>query len=130
MTLSFEEKKAIIDYRIEKSKQTFKEAVENAQLGNWSLVANRLYYSIFYITLALNLNNGDTAKSHAGTFALFSKRFIQTGQLTQEESCLYRKLMTMRQSGDYDDLFDWEEEDVKPLIPQVKNLMEKLLTYL
>ena len=39
MTLSIEEKKAIIDYRIEKSKQTFKEAVENAQLGNWSLVA-------------------------------------------------------------------------------------------
>lgn len=130
MTLSIEEKKAIIDYRIEKSKQTFKEAVENAQLGNWSLVANRLYYSIFYITLALNLNNGDTAKSHAGTFSLFSKRFIHTGQLSKEESSLYRKLMTMSQSGDYDDLFDWEEEDVMPLIPQVKNLMEKLLTYI
>lgn len=32
----------------------------------------------------------------------------------------------MRQSGDYDDLFDWEEEDVAPIIPIVEKLLEKM----
>ena len=32
----------------------------------------------------------------------------------------------MRQTGDYDDLFDWEEEDVAPIVPKVEALIEKL----
>lgn len=130
MILSSVEKKSIIQYRVEKALQTYKEACDNAQLGNWSLVANRLYYSIFYLTLALNLLNGDYAKSHTGTYALFNKRFILSGMLTKSESSLYRKLLSMRQTGDYDDLFDWDEEDIKPLIPEVKSLIDKLLTFI
>ncbi len=33
----------------------------------------------------------------------------------------------MRQSGDYDDMFDWAEEDIKPLIPKVINFIDKIL---
>lgn len=129
MTLSPDEKNSIINYRKEKSLQTFKEANDNALLGNWSLTANRLYYSVFYLIIALNIKNGESSKSHSGAFSLFSKRYISTGMLSKEESSLYRRLFTMRQSGDYDDLFDWEEEDVLPLIPQVKELLMKIQTF-
>ena len=57
MSLSPEEIKAIIDYRIEKSAQAFKEAKDNATLGNWNLVVNRLYYAVFYMVLAILLKN-------------------------------------------------------------------------
>ncbi len=126
MTLSPEEKSAVLGYRIDKSRQTFKEACDNAELGNWSLVANRLYYATFYMVLAVNLDNGDFSKSHSGTFALFSKRYISNGVLSKDEGNLYRSLFSMRQSGDYDDLFDWEEEDILPILPKVKSLLEKI----
>ncbi len=32
----------------------------------------------------------------------------------------------MRQSGDYDDLFDWEEEDILPIMPKVEALLGKI----
>ena len=57
-------------------------AKDNADLGNWSLAANRLYYSVFYMTLAVNLNNGDSSKSHNGTFNIFSRRYVATGIMT------------------------------------------------
>lgn len=126
MTLSPEEKDNIISYRVEKSRQTFKEATDNASLGNWSLAANRLYYAVFYRVLALNLKNGNYARSHSGTFGMFSKAYIATGILSKEESNLYRNLFSMRQTGDYDDLFDWTETDIAPLIPEVKSLLSHL----
>lgn len=128
MTLNRDEKNAIIQYRIEKSDLTFKEAKDNAALGNWSLTANRLYYSTFYLALAINLSYGEISKTHNGTFSIFSKNFIATGLLSKEEGSLYRRLFTMRQTGDYDDLFDWEEEDVMPIIPLVSDLLKKMKT--
>lgn len=32
----------------------------------------------------------------------------------------------MRQTGDYEDLFDWEAEDVLPLIPKVEDLIYRI----
>lgn len=130
MTLSNDEKNAVVAYRIDKSEQTLKEAKDNATLGNWSLAANRLYYSTFYMALAINLSNGESAKTHNGTFSLFSKSYIATGLLSKEEGSLYRRLFTMRQSGDYDDLFDWEEDDVIPIIPKVESLLHKMKSFI
>lgn len=129
MTLSIEERNTIIAYRIEKAVRTLKEAKDNAALGNWSLAANRLYYAVFYMALAINLGNGNSSKTHNGTFSLFSKQYIATGLLSKEEGSLYRQLFTMRQTGDYDDLFDWEEEDVAPIVPKVEALIEKLKSF-
>lgn len=130
MTLSNIEKKDLIVYRIDKSDKTFDEALKVAELGMWSLAVNRLYYSAFYMALAVNINNGDSARTHSGVFSIISQKYIATGILSKEEGQLYRRLFSMRQSGDYDDLFDWEEEDVKPLIPQVEELLAKFKSFL
>lgn len=126
MSLSPEEIKAIIGYRVEKSVQALKEAKDNVPLGNWSLVVNRLYYAVFYMALALLFKDNNIAKSHNGTYQLFNKEFITTGKLSKEEGRIYRKLFSMRNTGDYDDFFDWEEEDVKPLISETENLLNTL----
>lgn len=130
MSIDNQERDAIIAYRIDKSRMALKEALDNAGLQNWSLTANRLYYATFYMALAINLSNNEISKTHNGTFNLFSKKYIQTGLLTKEESSLYRRLFSMRQSGDYDDLFDWEENDILPLIPQVMALLDKMRSFI
>lgn len=126
MGLSESEITAIIGYRVEKSAQAFKEAKDNANLGNWSLTVNRLYYATFYMALAINLKNKDVAKTHNGTYSLFNIKDIATGVMTKEEGRLYRQLFSMRTTGDYDDMFDWNQDDVMPLIPQVSALLDKM----
>ena len=68
MGLNLDEKKAILNYRIQKAEKALVEAKDNANLGHWNLVANRLYYAVFHITSALLIDKGFTAKSHNGIF--------------------------------------------------------------
>lgn len=76
--------------------------------------------------MAVNLNNGDSAKTHSGVFNIFSKRYIATELMDKESGMLYRRLFSMRQTGDYDDLFDWAEEDVAPLLPLTEKLIKSM----
>lgn len=46
MSLSEEERKAIADYRIERAQKSFEEATNVMAMGMWSLLANRLYYTL------------------------------------------------------------------------------------
>lgn len=130
MGLTTEEKQAIISYRMEKSRKTMVEAVDNATLGHWSLVANRLYYSAFHAVSALLISKGLSAKTHGGAMSLLGKEFVKTGLLSFDEGDLYSRLYNMRQSGDYDDLFDWTKEDVSPLISRTEKLIDKIASLL
>lgn len=47
MSLSDEERKAIVDYRIERAQKSFEEATNVMAMGMWSLLANRLYYTLY-----------------------------------------------------------------------------------
>lgn len=126
MTLTSEEKNDIIQYRIEKSLQALKEARDNISMDNWNLAVNRLYYATFYMAIAVNLSKGETAKSHSGVFSIIAKNYIATGIMSKEAGALYRKLFSMRQTGDYDDLFDWTEEDVLPLLNPTESLIASM----
>ncbi len=126
MSLSIDEKQSIINYRIERSYQSLKEAKDNALMENWNLSVNRLYYATFYMALALNLSNGNSAKTHNGVYSIFCKQYINNNMIDKELGSLYRKLYSMRQSGDYDDMFDWTEDDVLPLIPLTETLIKTM----
>lgn len=126
MTLSPEDRKAIIDYRIERSHNTIRE-VEFIVTGKfWNLAANRLYYSVFYICEALLLSRQLSTSSHAGVSRMMHLNFIKNGVLSEDEGTLLAKLFRMRQTGDYEDLWDWNEEDILPLLPQTKSLISKI----
>lgn len=126
MTLSPEDRQAIIDYRIERSNTAFREAQYVALGGYWNLTANRLYYAVFYICEALLLNNQIATTSHAGISRMMSLHFVKTGKLKKEEGELLGRLFRMRQTGDYDDLSDWREEEIMPMFPLVENLISKI----
>ena len=116
MSLSDEERDAIVFYRIQKAKDTLNEAEGIAQLGYWNAVANRLYYACYYMTTALLIYNGHTAQTHSGVIRLFGLNFVVNGIVSKEQSKFYSKLFEMRQTGDYDDLYYLTEKEVQPLI--------------
>lgn len=57
---------------------------------------------------------------------MISSSFVKDSILQIDDAKLLGRLFTMRQTGDYDDLFDWEEADVMPLIPRVRIYIEKV----
>ena len=126
MALSLEEKRAIVNYRIQKAQSTMIEAKDNATLKHWNLVANRLYYAVFHMASALLIDKGFTAKSHNGIFCILGQEFVTKGILNNEDAKLASRLQNMRQSGDYDDMFDWTEEDVLPLFEKTELLLKKM----
>jgi len=84
MSLSDEERDAVVFYRTQKAKGTWKEAEGIARLGYWNAVINRLYYACYYITSALLVQYGHTAQTHAGVIRLFGLNFVVKGIVSKE----------------------------------------------
>lgn len=126
MTLSIEEKKSIIEYRIQKAWDSVQEAEDNARLGHWTLAASRLYYATYYMASALLVDKGITARSHSGVIHIIGSEFVKKDLLTKDEGRLISRLFGMRQSGDYDDLFDWTEEEVLPFFDKTKAFLKRM----
>ena len=127
MTLHADERNALVEYRKEKSLKTLKEAKDVASLEHWSLTVQRLYYATYYAQSALLIKAGNQASTHAGVKALVNLNFVKTGALSKEEGNLLGRLFSMRQSGDYEDSFEWTREDVEPLIGKTEILVNKIL---
>lgn len=77
--LSVDEKKAIINYRIQKSYGNLNEAKEVAKLGFWNLVGNRFYYLAFHMASALLLDKGLASCFHSGMIHLIGTQFVVKG---------------------------------------------------
>lgn len=126
MISSAEDREAIIEYRKERAYLSLKEAEYVAGGDFWNLAANRLYYSAFYICIALLISVGIPATTHEGVSRMMNLHFIKTGKLSKEDGRLLGQLFRMRKTGDYDDLTDWDSEEITPLFPKAKNLVNKI----
>jgi uncharacterized protein (UPF0332 family) len=127
MSLTKNEREAVVSFRIQKAKDTLSEAEGIATLGYWNAVANRLYYACYYATSALLIKNNYTAQTHRGIIHLFGLHFIKEGFVSKEAGRLYSKLFELRQTVDYDDLFNLLEEDVKPMIMATQYYINEIL---
>jgi uncharacterized protein (UPF0332 family) len=121
-----EERAEYVNYRIETAYQTFEAAKVLSDNGFWNSAVNRLYYSLFYAVNALLVFNEIQTKSHSSTKSQFSLHFIKTGKLDKKYGRLLSELFDWRQKGDYENIFDYQQESVLPLFPQVREMIEKI----
>ncbi len=119
-------KQDLINYRLAKADEVYKEALDVASMNHWNLAVNRLYYSVFHIATALLLGAGYTARTHSGVMRILMKDYVRTGLLSEEDGKLLSSLFNMRHTGDYDDLFDWTQSQVEPLINPTRELIDKI----
>ncbi len=121
------ERKEYVRYRMESSRKTFEAAKVLAQNGFWNSAVNRLYYAVFYAVNALLVLNKIQTKSHTATKSQFSLHFIKTGKFEKKYGRLLAELYDWRQKGDYDNIFDYDNDSVQPLFKPVEefiNLIE------
>ena len=124
MSLNFEERKAVVTYRIEKAVRTIDQAKSNIPMKYWELVANRMYYAAYYAVSALLIADQHTAKTHEGIIRIFGLEYVKKERVPVEMGKLYNKLFTLRLTGDYNDHYGLDEQDVLPLLQPTIDLID------
>ncbi len=119
-----DERTEYVKYRVETAYKTYEAAKVLADNGFWNSSVNRLYYALFYAVNALLVLNEIPTKSHSATKSQFSMHFIKTGRLDKKYGRLLSQLFDWRQKGDYENVFDYNQEVVEPLFKPVKEMIE------
>lgn len=115
-----------VKYRIKSSFNSFEAAKLLADNGFWNSSVNRLYYSVFYAVNALLVQNEIYTNSHSGTRSQFSLYFIKSGKMDKKYGKLLAELYDWRQKGDYENIFDYDAESVKPLYELVLEMIMEI----
>ncbi len=125
-----EERKVWVDYRLERALSTLKEVDLLVENQMYNAAVNRMYYACYYAVTALLLANKIEIKTHAGARQRFGQHFVKNRKIEVELGKFYSEIFTKRQSGDYEDMIVFSEDDVKGLLPnaiKLINAIEKLL---
>ena len=109
-----------IVYRMNRARETLEDARILADSGRWNACVNRLYYACFYAVSALLLQEGLSSSKHKGIRSLFNQTYVKTGKISKDLARIYNDLFERRQEGDYMDLVDFQESQVRPWISQTE----------
>ena len=126
MELSEENKKALVDYRLKKAKETFAEIPILVENKLWRNTANRLYYACFYAASALLVKDGYQPRTHNGVKTILSLHYIGENKIGRNLVKAYGKLFNMRQRGDYEDWLTIEEENINPLLEPAEQFIKTI----
>ena len=114
-----ENRKELIRYRLERSRETMEEALLMQRESHWNACVNRLYYACFYAVTALLAMQGISSGKHSGVKSFFNHHWVKTNKISKEHGRLYNSLFENRQEGDYIDFVVFDKDIVNPWIPQV-----------
>lgn len=67
-----------------------------------AVVVSAAYYGMLYAARAALSERGEYAKTHSGTWTLFSQIFVAPGEFDQALSALARRAKDAREQGDYE----------------------------
>jgi len=126
MGLTDDERKWVVQFRLEKANSAFSEIAILTNNALWHTAANRLYYACFYAVTALLVQNAIETKTHHGVLNQMGLHFVRTGLLSLEQGNLYKRLFELRQTGDYSDWITITEEDIVPLVEPAKRFIKTI----
>lgn len=117
------EKREYIQYRMETARKTFEAAQVLADSGFWNSAVNRLYYTLFYSVNALLYLSDIPTKKHSSVKSQFNLYYVKTGKIDKKYGHLLSQLFDWRQKGDYENIFDYDQESVLPLFKPVEEML-------
>lgn len=110
-------------HRLKTSYETLNAAKVLFENQFYNSSVNRLYYALFYAVNALLVLNKIHTKSHSATKSQFSRYFIKTSKFNKKYGKLLSELYDWRQKGDYDIIYDFKYEDLKPMFQRVLEMI-------
>jgi uncharacterized protein (UPF0332 family) len=119
-----EETRTLINYRLDRARESLEEAKILFERGYTNTFVNRLYYTCFYAVSALLLTRGLSSTRHSGVRSLFHQNFVKPGLMTTELGQLYDRFFDNRQKGDYADLVRFDPAEVSDWYDEAQKFVE------
>jgi len=116
----------LINFRLQKSKETLNDAKIMVEIATLSSTVNRIYYAMFYAVNGLLLSKNFSSSKHSGVRALLNKEFINQGMVAKELGKFYSKIFEERQEGDYKDFAKFDSETVKNWLKEAENFINEI----
>ncbi len=116
----------LIEYRMNRSFETLREAKAMIDNEFWNASVNRIYYSCFYAVSALLLKKNVDTSSHKGIRQMFGLHFVQCGLVDREDGRFFADLYDRRQTGDYDDFVLYDNETASKLFEQAEGFVSRI----
>jgi len=130
MELKRTDREELVKFRLEKANATLAELSILLENKFYRTAINRLYYACYYAVSALLIKDGYEAHTHSGVKTLLGLHYIKGNKIEKSFGKTYNKLFNLRQDGDYEDWFDIDEQDIKPLLEPAEEFiaeMERLI---
>ena len=125
------EKDHLITYRLDRARETLKDArLLYGQGGSPESIINRAYYAMFYAILAILITLGMGASKHSGVISLFDQQFVKTGKLPIRLSKAIHKGFDLRQIGDYRELMALSQEQAEEILLSADQFVDTVAKYL
>lgn len=117
-------KSDLIAFRLSKADESYDMANIASSNGYWRTAVSELYYTCFYLVVALFAKYDIKASTHSGVRRMLGARFINEGTIDAKWGKTFSKLFDMRHEGDYGDFVTFDESDVRPLMKEVDDFMK------
>jgi uncharacterized protein (UPF0332 family) len=121
-----QEIKELVQYRINRAKDTLNEVNIHVENELWNTGVSRLYYASYYAVSALLLQHKIQAQTHAGVRQLFGLHFVKKGLISRDSAKFFTDIYDKRQTSDYNDYMEFNRDEVVSLIPLAKQLIEEI----
>ena len=120
------ERKELVNYRLDRAKETIDEVHSHLTNGYYNTAVNRLYYACFYAVTALLISSKIETNTHSGVRQMFGLYFIKPGKIEKNLGRFFSDIYDKRQTGDYDDFIFYNEDDVNDLITPASRLISEI----
>ena len=117
-TLTEEQRRDIVRYRMENARKMLEEVKSHRSNGFYNTAVNRMYYACYYAATAMLISMGIEVKSHDGVRLNLGRHIVLEGRLSPELGRFYSRLFSKRSTGDYDDFINHTLTTVDDLLPQ------------
>ena len=124
MILKDEDRRALIENYINKSRVTIEKVQFLIENNEFSLAVNRIYYGIYYSLSALAIKREFKTSKHTQLIGWFNKTFVKEGIVDKRYGKLIRKAFENRM--DYNVFFDFSKEKVKQSFGEMKEVINHL----
>ena len=128
------EERALIEYRMERARETLVEAGIMFDAGRINTYVNRLYYACFYAVSALLLTRNFSTSKHGYLRSLMHREFVKTGLIPKDLSRHFDVLFDSRLEGDYADFIRFKADEVagwlertQAFVKHIEGLISKLV---
>jgi uncharacterized protein (UPF0332 family) len=124
------EERAVIEYRMERARETLDEAKIMFDAGRINAFVNRLYYACFYAVSALLLTRDFSTSKHGYLRSLMHREFVKTGLISEDLGRHFDLLFDNRHKGDYEDFVRFNADDVSDWLDKTEKFVDHIDTIL